>query len=148
MLETLGFYAGAVGLAAASAVVPVINAEIMLAGLVLVVGDVPRAIVLGILVAFGQMLGKSVVYAGMRGTANLGRGTSAGAIGRARALMVRWKDRPHLLMFLSATASIPPYLLVAALAGRVRVRYRTFFAIGLFGRTLRFVTIALIAVAV
>ena len=148
MGEALAFYGGAVAIAAASAVVPVINAELVLAGLVLVVGDVPRAVILGVLVAFGQMLGKSVVYAGMRGTAKLGASASVGKLARARALVAKWRTRPRLLMFVSATASIPPYLLVAALAGRAKIRFRTFFAIGLLGRTLRFVTIALIAVAV
>jgi len=135
-------------MAAASALIPVINAELYLAGLVLLVGgDLPRAIVLGCFVAFGQMLGKSIVYLAMRGTARFGW-SRTGKIAAARALVARWGDRPQLLMFLSATASVPPYLLVAMLAGLMKIRYRVFFTIGLVGRTLRFVTIAVIAALV
>jgi membrane protein YqaA with SNARE-associated domain len=140
----LGLYGGCVATAAASALIPVINAELFLAGLVLVVGDIQHAIVFGILVAFGQMLGKSVVYAGVRGTSRLYDGKAT----KLQALVARWGDRPQLVMFLSATASIPPYLLVAALAGLSKIRFRQFFAIGLAGRTIRFVAIAVITASV
>ncbi|HEV7556450.1 MAG TPA: VTT domain-containing protein [Kofleriaceae bacterium] len=137
----LGLYGGCVVAAAASALIPVINAELLLAGLAIVVGDVSHAIVLGVLVAFGQMIGKSVVYASVRGTSRFYEHKAS----RVRALVDRWGDRPKLLMFVSATASLPPYLLVAALAGLSKIRFRQFFAIGLAGRTIRFVTIAVIA---
>jgi uncharacterized membrane protein YdjX (TVP38/TMEM64 family) len=136
----LGLYGGCVATAAASALIPVINAELFLAGLVLVVGDIQHAIVFGILVAFG----KSVVYAGVRGTSRLYDGKAT----KLQALVARWGDRPQLVMFLSATASIPPYLLVAALAGLSKIRFRQFFAIGLAGRTIRFVAIAVITASV
>jgi membrane protein YqaA with SNARE-associated domain len=139
-----GLYAGCVATAAASALIPVINAEVFLAGVVVVVGGVTQAIVLGALVAFGQMLGKSVVYAGMRGGSRLAGDKAS----KLRALVSRWGNRPQLVMFVSATASLPPYLLVAALAGVSKIRFRQFFAIGLAGRTIRFVTIAVIAATI
>jgi membrane protein YqaA with SNARE-associated domain len=141
MVAMLGLYGACVATAAASALIPIINAELFLAGVVVVVGDVGHAIVLGALVAFGQMLGKSVIYASMRGTSRFYDRHA----GRVRAFVERWGHRPRLVMFASATASVPPYLLVAALAGVAKVRFREFFAIGLAGRTLRFVTIAVIA---
>jgi len=141
MVPMLGLYAGCVATAAASALIPIINAEVFLASVVVVVGGVAHAIVLGALVALGQMLGKSVVYAGVRGSSKLYDDKAS----KLRALVARWGNRPQLVMFVSAIASLPPYLLVAALAGLSKIRFRQFFAIGLAGRTIRFVTIAVIA---
>lgn len=149
MEAALGIYAGSVIVAAASALIPVINAEIYLGGVVLAAGaTIPQAILLGFLVAFGQMIGKSVVYSAAKGSTKLGAKRLDRTITRARALIAKWGDRPQLVMFLSATASLPPYLLVAAFAGLLEIPFRRFYAIGLAGRSLRFVTIAVVAALV
>ncbi len=48
-------------------------------------------------------------------------------------------------MALGATVGIPPQVLIALLAGVIGLRFRTFVAIDVTGRILRFTTIVVVA---
>ncbi len=145
MIETLGLVATTFGVGIASGAIPVINLEIYLVGVVLVVGGWPMAIALGVACALGQMVSKIGLYHAAHGLSVLGRKRYAGGIDRARALVDRWKDKPLMLVFVSATVGLPPFYIVSLAAGFLNIRLVPYLLIGLAGRTIRYVTIALIA---
>jgi membrane protein YqaA with SNARE-associated domain len=149
---TVGIYAGSFAIAMLSGVVPIVNAELYLVGVVLAVGGVPEALVLAVVVALGQMIAKAVLYQSARGVTNgvtkLGRKRTPKLermIERARAKVERWRGKPLSVTFVSASVGLPPFYLVSVVAGMLEVRFRAFFAVGLLGRTLRFGTIAVLA---
>lgn len=152
VIETLessgGIYLASFVIAVVSGVVPIVNAEIYLVGVVLAVGGVPEALVLALLVAAGQMVAKGIIYQTVRGATNLGQRQTpklADKIRRARALVERWRSKPLGVTFVSASVGLPPFYLVSLLAGMLEVRFRAFLLVGFAGRTLRFGTIAVLA---
>lgn len=58
-------------------------------------------------------------------------------------MVERWQGKPLTLLFVSAVTGLPPFYVVSLLAGILEIRLKWFIAIGLIGRILRFVTIAL-----
>jgi membrane protein YqaA with SNARE-associated domain len=145
-MESVALFAATLVAGAVSAVVPVVNAEVYLVGVVLATGDLPTAIALAVVIAVGQMIGKSTLYQAALHTANAGRRGKLGPkIERAREAAKRWRSKPYLITFVSAAVSLPPFYLVTLAAGVLEVRFRMFVALGLAGRTIRFVTVAVLA---
>jgi membrane protein YqaA with SNARE-associated domain len=130
--------------AVASALFPLINIEAYLAtvgSLVDSYGVWPVSIV----AALGQAVGKVLWY-------EVGRSSMSWSFVRKKMetdkwraqyeKVKRWSDaRPWAdvaLLFLSATAGIPPLAIMAVLAGQLEVNRLLFFATVLVGRVLRF----------
>ncbi|MBA3391585.1 MAG: VTT domain-containing protein [Deltaproteobacteria bacterium] len=145
----VGIYLASLVIGVVSGVIPVVNAELYLIGVVLLGNSVPGAIVLGTLVALGQMIAKAGLYQAARGAGNAGKRSKLGdKIEKARARLERWKSKPLTITFVSAVTGLPPFFLVSLVAGLLEVRFVTFCVLGFVGRTIRFVTIALLAVLV
>lgn len=148
VVATLGIYAATLVVATLSGLIPVVNAELYLIGVAIATNDPWLAVILGLIVALGQMIGKALIYQASRGASNFAAKKRAGSIHRARALVERWRDKPLILTFVSATAGLPPFFIVSILAGLLEIRFRSFLILGFAGRSVRFVTIALLAVLV
>ena len=145
IVSAVGIYAGTLVVGVLSGLLPVINGEIFLIGAVLLSGEVGPAIALALLVAVGQMLAKLVLYKAARGATELGKANKIGAkIESARARVAKWQDKPLAVTFISAVTGLPPFYLVTLLAGALGVRFSTFMVLGLVGRVVRFVALALI----
>jgi membrane protein YqaA with SNARE-associated domain len=147
MEGALGIYLASFLIAVASGVIPLVNAEIYLVGVVLAVGGIPEALVLALLVSLGQMCAKAVIYQTARGATTLGQksGGFASKLERARSRVEKWKNKPLGVTFVSASLGLPPFFIVSMVAGILEVRFRSFLLVGFAGRTLRFGTIALLA---
>lgn len=144
----VGIYLGSFLIAIVSGVVPIVNAELYLVGVVLAVGGIPEALILAVLVAAGQMVAKAMLYQTARGATNLGRSHTTGfaaKLDRARTMVERWRNKPLGVTFVSASLGLPPFYIVSLVAGMLQVRFRAFLFIGLAGRTLRFGIIAVLA---
>jgi membrane protein YqaA with SNARE-associated domain len=145
IVAALGIYAGTLAVGVLSGLIPLINGEIYLVGVVLLTGKLWPAIVLALLVAVGQMIAKVVLYKAASGATELGKTSKLGRkIEAARTKLEKWKDKPLAVTFISAITGLPPFYLVTLLAGALGVRFRTFIILGIIGRILRFVAIALI----
>lgn len=143
---------GLLGVAVASAFVPVVNIEAYLGGWSVLRGHDPGTaglVVAAATAAVGQMAGKTVFYYAGRGAVRfrvrrrarpLKPGTAA-RLARFRAAVEAhpWATGPLLL--LSAFIGIPPYAVVAVLAGTVRVDVALFEVTGLVGRAARFLVV-------
>jgi membrane protein YqaA with SNARE-associated domain len=151
MEGALGIYLASFLIAVASGVIPIVNAEIYLVGVVLAVGaaggGIPEALFLAVLVSIGQMCAKAVIYQTARGATTLGTksGGFAKKLERARERTEKWKNKPLGVTFVSASLGLPPFYIVSLVAGILEVRFRAFMLVGFAGRTMRFGTIALLA---
>jgi membrane protein YqaA with SNARE-associated domain len=118
--------------AVVSSLVPFVNAELLLIGLAVATPGAAPLLVL--VMAAGQMVGKSVLFLGG------GRLTRASLETR----LVRWRldgrgrQAGAPLIGISAFTGLPPFYLVSIAAPALGVRFRTFLAVGLAGRLLRF----------
>jgi len=131
----------------ASALVPLVNIEAYL-GVRGSVSAVDSLWLLGFTAALGQMAGKVVWY--YLGASSLEWAWVRRRIEtpKARARLERWRsrtqERPVLaggLVFVSAFAGLPPFAIVAVVAGQLRMSLTAFCTLGLFGRWLRFTAV-------
>ncbi len=118
--------------AVVSSLVPIVNAELLLMGLAF--ATPAAAPLLVVVMAAGQMVGKSVLFLG---GGRLTRATLEGRLARWRLDGLR-RGAGAPLIAVSAFTGLPPFYLVSVAAPALGVRFRTFLAMGLAGRLLRF----------
>ena len=135
------------GLGFASALLPIINIEAYLA-VRAAVTDTGSLWTLTFVAAVGQMLGKLIWY--KVGASSLGWGWVRRRVERpkAQARLALWQSRTHQrpvlaggLVFASALLGIPPFAILAVLAGQLRMNLTLFLTLGFVGRWLRFVAV-------
>jgi membrane protein YqaA with SNARE-associated domain len=128
----------------ASALVPLLNIEAYLA-IREVVADVGSVWGIALAAAVGQMLGKLVWY--RIGASSLGWGwvRRRAEKPKAKARLELWRARTHQrpvlaggLVLVSALTGVPPFAVLAVLAGQLRMSLTLFMTLGLAGRWLRF----------
>ncbi len=138
---------GVLGVAFASALIPLVNIEAYL-GVRGSVGGLDGLWALGLAAALGQMVGKVVWY--YLGASSLSWGWVRRRIEtpKAEARLDKWRSRTHErpwfaggLVFLSAFSGFPPFAILAVLAGQLRMSLTLFFVLGLLGRWLRFTAV-------
>jgi membrane protein YqaA with SNARE-associated domain len=135
------------GIGFASALVPIINIEAYLAVLA-AVSDVGEIWVLSLAAAVGQMAGKLVWY--RIGVSSLGWGWVRRKVEtpKAKARLELWRARTHdrpiaagSLVLVSAVVGLPPFAVLAVVAGQLKMNLVLFLTLGLVGRWLRFVAV-------
>lgn len=131
----------------ASALVPVLNIEAYLA-IREAVSQVDSVWLVALAAATGQMVGKFLWY--QMGASSLGwswvrRKTEKP---RAQARLALWRTRTHqrpvlagTLVLVSAFSGLPPFAVLAVLAGQLRMSLALFLSLGLVGRWLRFAVV-------
>lgn len=144
IVAALGIYTGTLVVGVLSGLIPIINGELFLIGVVLLSGKLWPAIVLALLVAVGQMIAKFILYKMAHGATGLGKESRFGKkLAAAKTKVEKWKEKPLAITFISALTGLPPFYIVTLLAGALGVRFRTFLVLGIIGRVVRFVAIAL-----
>jgi membrane protein YqaA with SNARE-associated domain len=135
------------GLGFASALVPLINIEVILAARAAAVAT-GGLWTLALAAAVGQMLGKVVWYYLGANALSWGWVRRKVETPKAEARLQTWRTRTHErpviaggLVFLSAASGFPPFAIVAVLAGQLRMNLPLFFTLGLLGRWLRFAAV-------
>jgi membrane protein YqaA with SNARE-associated domain len=142
LLATLGLYGGTLIVCFISGLVPLVNAELFLVGISAWIVTSPAQLpLLAIAAGVGQMSAKLILYFVGLGLFELPRGRWKAHIERARIRLDRWRRRPYLVLAVSSSVGLPPFLLVSIAAGALKIGVRTFCAIGVVGRTLRFAVI-------
>jgi membrane protein YqaA with SNARE-associated domain len=140
------------GYGLASALIPVVNAE---AYAVLAAHRTGHAVVVVVVLAFGQTAGKLLLFeAARRGTGRSNQKLARrNRSGRAQARAARWAEpirrwlssrRTGLpTVFVSAAVGIPPLALVSLAAGTADLRHWEFATACFVGRLIRFAALAL-----
>ena len=133
---------------AASAVIPVLPAELWMAGLVAKGVSAQALPAYVVAAAAGQMVGKALIFLVARGTlrsqwleqkAEKGRGSTYG--GRFSQLLARAETSRKgqvVLCAVSAFVGLPPFLIVAVLLGSLKMPLNAFLIVGFLGRAGRF----------
>ena len=139
-MSLLAVWLTTLGVAIASAIIPVINIELYLIGAAALA---PKGMVVPLVVAatIGQMAGKVVMYFAATGAVKLpGKRLQAALEGMNRTL----SNRPRsggALVFASAAAGFPPFFMVTVAAGAARMNLAAFVILGFLGRLIRFAVI-------
>lgn len=128
-----------------SALFPLLNAEAYVA----IAADTHPAVLVALVAAVGQMVGKVLWYYAGAHAERLPWIRRKMERPKARASMEKWTERTHgrpwftaALLFASAWLGFPPYAVMAALAGVLRVNFLVFLLTGFVGRFLRFWLVA------
>jgi membrane protein YqaA with SNARE-associated domain len=133
--------ASALGFGLLSALVPVVNAELWVAGAAALL---PKSRYPAMLALFtmGTMLGKGLVFMGAEKLAARATPKVRERIERVSSLLHRRPAMAWPVVFLSAVVGVPPYYPITIAAGIVRMGLATFFVVGFVGRLARFAAIA------
>jgi membrane protein YqaA with SNARE-associated domain len=146
LLAMLGIYGGTFAVSLIAGLVPLVNAEVFLVGLVrLAIDDSSQLPWVVVAAAVGQMVAKIGLYHAGRGMLELPRGRYRAKIEALRERIERWKSKPYIIYGLSSVLGIPPFYLTVIAAGAMQISFQAFLAIGLGGRLIRFA--ALVALA-
>jgi membrane protein YqaA with SNARE-associated domain len=141
----LGVYGGTLLVCFVSGLVPFINAEVWLVAIALSVAAPATLACVVVLAAIGQMIAKVLLYLAAKGALELPTGRYRAAVDRARARIAGWKKKPLLLLAVSSSVGLPPFYVVALLAGALEIRLPAFCVLGLLGRIVRFGAVVVIA---
>jgi membrane protein YqaA with SNARE-associated domain len=143
----MGDLLGVLGVAFASALVPLVNIEAYL-GVRGSVGGIDNVWVLGLAAGLGQMVGKVVWYYLGASSLHWGWVRRRMETPKAQARLETWRLRTHerpvlagALVFGSAFSGFPPFAILSVLAGQLRMQLALFFGLGLAGRWLRFTAV-------
>src|ERR1043165_1710207 len=135
----LGIYGGTFAVSLIAGLVPLINAEVFLVGLVRLAIDDPSQLPwVVVAAATGQMVAKIGLYHAGRGMLELPRARYRAKIEAVRERMERWKSKPYIIYGLSSVLRMPPFFLTVIAAGAMQISFQAFLAIGLGGRVIRF----------
>ena len=139
-LTVSGYYA----LAVLSAVLPWVNAEVLMLSAIPVARSRLALGALVIAVSLGQMTGKSIMYW-------LSRTSTWPRSPRLQSAIDRWQtqleQRPRSVLavaFVSALVGVPPFFIVSVAAGVLKVAFGRFLAVGTAGRLIHFAIVAFV----
>jgi membrane protein YqaA with SNARE-associated domain len=146
LLAMLGIYGGTFAVSLIAGLVPLVNAEVFLVGLVrIAIDDASQLPWVVVAAAAGQMVAKIGLYHAGRGMLELPRGRYQAKIEAVRERIERWKSKPYVIYGLSSVLGIPPFYLTVIAAGAMQISFPAFLAIGLAGRLLRFAVLVALA---
>ena len=125
----------------ASALLPVLNAEIFVAG----VAQTYPIVLVSLVAAAGQMVGKTLWYYAGAHAERLPYIHGKMQKPKFAASLDKWRTQTEgrsvytgVILFASAAGGFPPYAVIAALAGVLRVSFTLFLVTGFVGRFIRF----------
>jgi membrane protein YqaA with SNARE-associated domain len=129
-------------LAVVSALVPWVNAELVLLSAVPFV-DTPSGVgTLVLVMTVGQMAGKTVMFVVGRRAGAVRSGAGAALLGGWRTRLQRDPRSAAGVVLLSALVGFPPFYLVSIAAGALDVAFARFLVAGAVGRLVHFGALA------
>jgi len=136
--------AGCYTLAVVSAVVPWVNAEVMMLSAVPLAGSSMQLAVLVALVTLGQMTGKTIIYWTSRNATRPRAPRLQNAIEGWREHLQRHPRSALGIVLVSSIIGLPPFYIVSIAAGALNVAFGRFFAVGAAGRLVHFAVLAFV----
>ena len=145
LLAMLGMYGGTFAVSLLAGLVPLVNAELFLVGLVRFAVDRPAQLpAIVVMAAAGQMVAKIGLYHAGRGLLELPRGRSQEKIATVRKKLESWRTKPYQVYAISSVLGLPPFYLTVLAAGAMKIRFNAFLVIGMSGRLVRFASLVAI----
>jgi membrane protein YqaA with SNARE-associated domain len=127
-----------------SALLPWVNAELMLLAVAAPLTSIADLLVVVLAVTAGQVSGKSALYwIARRTSGNMSNGRFGQAVERWREACDKRQRSTQTMMMLSAIFGLPPFYVTTVAAGALRVGFDQFLAAAIVGRLLHFAAVAL-----
>lgn len=144
----MGWLVGTFFYSIASALIPVLNAEVYLAAIAGKSPGLSEQLTLALVAAAGATVGKVIWYYAGQQSMRIPAIRKKMAERKWQESYARWHariaDRPvygGLIVFVSAASGFPPLAVIAVLAGALRVHLGVFVVTTLLGRWVRFYTV-------
>ena len=131
------------GIAIVSALLPWVNAELMLLAVAVPLTSAVDLLILVLAVTAGQVSGKGALYWIARRIPHAPSGRFGRAVERWRAACDKRPGSAQTVMLVSATIGLPPFYATTVAAGALRINFGRFLATAVVGRLLHFGGIAL-----
>ena len=132
-----------------SALLPWVNAELMLLAVAAPLTSVGELVPVVLVVTAGQVSGKSALYwIARRAFASAPHGRFARAVERWREACESRQRSAEAMMTLSAIFGLPPFYVTTVAAGALQVSFARFLVAAIFGRLVHFSVVALARVAI
>lgn len=140
-------FASTIALAFTSAIIPLVNAELLI---LFVASVAPRPLLPALVIAatLAHMLGKTCMYFCGRALDRLPPGRFRDRIARGAAMLDRQKGLGSTVIFVSSLIGFPPFYVVTVASGVMRFHFWHYFIVGISGRLIRFGAIAFFPQAV
>ena len=130
--------------AVVSALLPWVNAELMLLAVAAPLTSIPDLLAVILAVTAGQVSGKSALYwIARRTSSSAPSGRFANAVGCWRKASNKRQRSTQTLMMLSAIFGLPPFYVTTVAAGALRVGFIRFLVAAVFGRLVHFSAVGL-----
>lgn len=126
---------------AASGILPLVNAELLVVGVVLAAPEIGIPLIAAVSTA-GQMVTKTALFGFARWAPGRLKGKARAALDRASAAVTARGGAASSLVFTSAVTGLPPFYGTSLAAGALGMRLRSFVVSGTAGRLVRFAAIA------
>lgn len=148
----IGWFFATMGTAALGSVVPVVNIELYLVGVVTTVAGLSWW-ALALAATVGQLAGKTLFYLAGRGSFTLGSRLGRMARAKRGSRWASWMNTFHhrcqqrpgwglATLLLGAITGIPPFTLMCVASGAAGIGWAGFLVVGFTGRLTRFLLIA------
>jgi membrane protein YqaA with SNARE-associated domain len=139
---TLSFFLSLYGLLVVSALVPIVNGEVIVLSAVALVHSTPGLVGVVLVATASQMTGKSLLYWSGRGAASMKATQASERLARWRRRLEGHPAQAFGVMTLSAASGVPPMYAVTLLAGAIRIAFANFVAACACGHLLRYAALA------
>jgi membrane protein YqaA with SNARE-associated domain len=126
---------------AASGIIPLVNAELLVIGVVIAAPEIGIPLVAAVSTT-GQMASKTVLFSVARWAPARLRGKARAALDRASGAVAARGGAAGSLVFASAFTGVPPFYGMSLAAGALGMRLPSFLVTGGAGRLVRFALIA------
>lgn len=147
-----GWFLATLGTAALGSVVPVVNIELYLVGVLTTVGGLSWW-GLALAATVGQLAGKTLFYLAGKGSLTLGSRLGRMVEGRRGGRWASWMQRFHrrceqrpgwglATLLLGAITGIPPFTLMCFVSGAAGLGWAGFLLVGFTGRLAHFLLVA------
>ncbi|GAB4538265.1 MAG: hypothetical protein Tsb0014_27780 [Pleurocapsa sp.] len=141
LIEQFGPYIATFIFSVFSALIPFLNLEFYLAAVSAIAPDSWRFLTIILFIAtFGHMIAKGILYCTGRGALKLSwkkKKFGTQQIKELQLKMEKMGSKTSAFLFFSGVTGLPPFYLVAILAGTLKINFWNFFVFGFVGRLIR-----------
>ena len=141
LIEQFGPYLATFIFSIFSALIPFLNLEFYLAAVSAIAPESLTFLTIILFIAtFGHMIAKGILYGTGRGVLKLSVNNDKYGIKQVKELQLKMEkmdEKTSAFLFFSGVTGLPPFYLVAILAGTLKINFWNFFVFGFAGRWIR-----------
>ena len=140
LINSQGMYLASLIVGGVGGIIPLVNVELFLLAVIPLV-NATSLLPIALLAALGQMIAKYILYHTGIGFVALNKEKHRRRLQAAQEKIKKWQDKALSLVFFSSITGVPPFYAVSIAAGTLKLELLRFLALGMLGRSIRFVAI-------